>query len=240
MKTVFITGAARRIGRGIALKFAEKGWNVIVNYNTSKEKAIETAEEIKKLGARFELIYADVRDEKQVARAFKLAYDKMGVPDVLINNAGIYPEKRELTDIDIDFWDNVININLRGELLCAREFTKYAQDGAKIINFASLGAYEIWKQRMPYNVSKAGVIQLTKALARELAPKISVNSVSPGSIFIPDEVSPQDGAIKEDRIPMKRYGSIDDVFDAVYFFATCSPYITGQNLNIDGGFHLSN
>jgi NAD(P)-dependent dehydrogenase (short-subunit alcohol dehydrogenase family) len=237
MKTVFITGAARRIGRGLALRFAEKGWNVALNYNNSKQQALQTRDEIKSKGVECKLYKADIRDENQVISAIKNAFNEFNI-DVLVNNAGLYLSQKKLIDTELDHWDDLLNTNTRGTMICSREFAKYAKKGSRIINFASIGAFEIWKQRIAYNVSEAGVIQLTKAIAKDLAPNISVNSVSPGSIWIPEETEEQDLAIDKERIPMKRYGEIDDIFDAVYFFSTCSSFITGQNINIDGGYHL--
>lgn len=238
MKTVLITGAARRLGRGLALNFAKVNWNIAIIYNSSDERALSTKNELIELGIKAEIYKADVRDSNQVRQAMEAAFSDFNKIDVLVNNSGIYPEPTSLENINDELWDNVINTNLRGEFYTAREFSKYAQSGSKIINIASLGAFEIWKQRLPYNVSKAAIIQLTKALARELAPKISVNSVSPGSIYMPDDPAKQDLAIDITKFPMQRYGLIEDVFDAVRFFAECSSFITGQNLNIDGGYHL--
>jgi NAD(P)-dependent dehydrogenase (short-subunit alcohol dehydrogenase family) len=237
-KTVFITGAARRIGKGLALRFAEKGWNIALNYNSSENEANITANKIKEFGVECKLYQADITKEGQVISAIKRAFDDYGKIDVLINNAGVYPPKKSLLETDLELWDKMLNTNTRGTMLCSREFSRFANEGARIINFASLGAYEVWKQRLAYNVSEAGVAHLTRALAKELAPKISVNSISPGSILIPEEKEEHDLAIDNEKIPMGRFGKIDDIFDAVYFFATCSPYITGQNLNIDGGYHL--
>jgi NAD(P)-dependent dehydrogenase (short-subunit alcohol dehydrogenase family) len=110
--------------------------------------------------------------------------------------------------------------------------------GGRIVNIASLGAFQIWKDRIPYNVSKAAVVQLTKALARSLAPDIMVNAVAPGAIAIPDEPA-AGGMIAPSRIPMGRHGSTDDIFNAVYFFADTATYITGQTLIVDGGLNIA-
>lgn len=240
MKSILITGGARRIGKSLAINFIDKGWNVAFTYNESSEQARETLNLIRKKNVLAKSYKLNVTETESIEKVFTQIFDDFGSIDVLVNNAGIYPDKKSLDQIDEVFWQEVIDTNLRSELFCSKEFAKRANEGARIINFASLGAFEIWKQRLPYNVSKAGVIQLTKALALELAPNISVNSVSPGSILIPDELSHQDLAINIKNIPMQRYGNIQDIFDAVYFFATCSSYITGQNINIDGGYHLSN
>lgn len=240
MATILITGSGRRIGRALAIKFAEKKYDVIVHYNNSKEKAFDTVKEIQLLGCKAVAVKADVRNESEIISAFEQGMDKLGMPEILVNNAGIFPEAKPLQDISLGLWDDTMNTNLRSEFLFAKIFAKYAGKGSKIINIASLGGIEIWKNRIPYNVSKSAVIQLTKALARELAPDISVNCINPGAILIEDDISKTDTTLIDiNKIPMKRFGSVQDIFDAVYFFATASSYITGQVLTVDGGYHLS-
>ncbi|PKL86806.1 MAG: short-chain dehydrogenase [Ignavibacteriae bacterium HGW-Ignavibacteriae-1] len=236
--TVIITGGARRIGRGLAIQFANSGWNVGIIYNKSAEQATETVHLIQKTGVKAFSIQADVSQHDEIQNAIAEMKNHFGDVQVLVNNAAIYPERQSLSELTIDSWELVMNTNLRSILSSSQKFAEIAQSGARIINIASLGAFRIWKQRIPYNVSKAGVIQLTKALALELAPDISVNSVSPGTIEIKDEAADAGALISVDKIPMKRYGNVNDVFDAVYFFANCSSFITGQNLSIDGGFSL--
>jgi NAD(P)-dependent dehydrogenase (short-subunit alcohol dehydrogenase family) len=237
-KTVIITGGARRIGKGLAIQFANSGWNVGIIYNKSAESAKETIQLIEQTGVRAFAIQADVSDHNDIQNAIVKMVEHFGEVGVLVNNAAIYPESQSLNDLTIDSWEQVMNTNLRSILSASQKFAEFAKNGSRIINIASLGAFKIWKQRIPYNVSKAGVIQLTKALALELAPNLSVNSVSPGTIEIKDEVADAGALIPMDRIPMKRYGNVNDVFDAVYFFANCSSFITGQNISIDGGFSL--
>jgi NAD(P)-dependent dehydrogenase (short-subunit alcohol dehydrogenase family) len=238
MAIAFITGSGRRIGKGLAIEFARKGWDVLIHYNNSADTAQKTFNEIKNMGAKAAMFQADVRDLSAMKNGFDQAVSEIGHPDVLVNNAAIYPSANNLQDTDESLWDDVMDINLKSYFQISKMFSENAEKGSRIINIASLGAFQIWKGRIPYNVSKAGVIQLTKALARDLAPKISVNSVSPGSIEIENEPAEGGLALKAENIPMNRYGKICDVFDAVYFFATASLYITGQNLNVDGGYHL--
>lgn len=238
MATVFITGSGKRIGSGLAIEFAKKGWDVIIHYNHSYESAQKTADEIRKIGTKVTSFKADVRHYAAMEEGFGYAVKLLGYPKVLVNNAAIYPKPMDLQNTELSLWDDVLDINLKSYFQTAKIFSKNAEKDSRIINIASLGAFEIWKGRIPYNVSKAGVIQLTKALARDLAPNISVNSVSPGSIYIEHESSTEELALRIESIPMKRYGNIYDVFDAVYFFATASSYITGQNINVDGGHHL--
>ncbi len=239
MSAVFITGSGSRIGRGLALEFAKKGWNVIVHYNTSKKKAEETVREIVAPDRKAIAVQADLANVGEIDRAWDEAVEKLGAPDVLVNNAGIFPEKRPLKDVDVDFWDNTMNVNLRSMYYLSRKFSMAAGENARIVNIGSLGGLEIWKERIPYNVSKAGVIQLTQALARELAPDIAVNCVAPGSIYLPDDRSPNEKFMAPTgKIPMGRWGNVTDIFEAVYFFSTASKYITGQILSVDGGYHI--
>ena len=240
MATVLITGSGRRLGKGLAIKFAEKSWNVIVHYNNSEKEAKRTVNDIIAIGCKAVAIKADVKSETEIINAINQGIDKLGIPDVLVNNAGVFPKKKSLQDISLDFWDNTLNTNLRGEFLFAKAFSKYAKKGSKIINIASLGGLEIWNKRIPYNVSKSAVIQLTKALARELAPDIAVNCINPGAILIEDDISKTNtNLIDVNKIPMKRYGSVQDIFEATYFFATATTYITGQVLTVDGGYHFA-
>lgn len=247
-KSVLITGSARRLGRFFAVEFAKKGWNIIIHHHSSEERAKDTLAEILNLGVNACVISADLIDEKQIVELVDRSFDFMGSIDVLVNNAGIYPSAYSLEDTETKIWDDTHSVNLRAQFLITREFVKNSkknilekdQSVKHIVNIASLGAIETWKKRTSYNVSKSGVIQLTKSLALELAPNFCVNSVCPGAIVQPHDYAPQDeGLISVSRIPMQRHGEPGDVFDAVYFFSSCSPYITGQSITVDGGYHLS-
>lgn len=240
MPLVLITGSGRRIGKGLAFEFARNGWDILIHFNSSKESVEEAKHYISKnFGVKVYSLSCDLSQIQHSMQEFECFFEEVGVPNVLVNNAAIFPEKRSLEELDERIWDRTLTINLKAYLFVSKIFSKYAKDGARIINIGSLGGIETWKGRIPYNISKAGVIQLTKSLAKELAPKISVNCVNPGSIFIPYEPNNIDAPIVPiERIPMQRYGTILDVFDAVYFFATCSQFITGQILNVDGGYHL--
>lgn len=237
MKTILITGSGKRLGRNLAELFSKKGYKIIIHFHQSENGAKDLYKQITDNGGEAFMIKADLTNAKNIKKMFSDLKDKVGNIDILINNAAILPDKMALDSIDEIFWDSVMNINLRAAMLCSREFVKNAQEGARIINIASLGGQEVWDKRISYNVSKAGLLHLNKALARELAPKISVNSVSPGTVYMPEESS-DDLILSADKIPMQRYGSAVDIFEAVYFFAECTRYITGQNLNVDGGYHL--
>ncbi|MCX7879834.1 MAG: SDR family oxidoreductase [Ignavibacteria bacterium] len=240
MPLILITGSGRRIGKGLAIEFARKGWDVIFHYNKTQQGVEDARKFIEKnFTSKTYQFSLDLRQIQDISKTFEKAFKEFGVPDVLVNNAGIFPDKKEVGEIDEQLWDETLAINLKSYFFVSKIFSEYAKIGARIINIGSLGGIETWKGRVPYNISKAGVIQLTKSLAKELAPKIAVNCVSPGTILIPDEPNQIDSPlIPLTRIPMQRYGTIFDVFDAVYFFATCSNFITGQVIFVDGGYHL--
>ncbi|MEN6294513.1 MAG: SDR family oxidoreductase [Chloroherpetonaceae bacterium] len=234
MQTVLITGSAKRLGRGLAIEFAKKGWDIILHYNHSQNEAEETAEQIKKYGVRVFPIQFDLVNYKSIEDGFEKIKSEFQFPNVLINNAGVFPPMTTLQELTEDAWNSIMSVNLNAHLFTAKFFTKYAEENSRIINIASVGGLEVWKHRIPYNVSKAGVIKLTRVLAKELAPKFSVNSISPGTITF-DEDPVNDSA---EKYPMKRFATLQDIFDAVYFFATATNYITGQNLCVEGGFTL--
>ncbi|HOV93187.1 MAG TPA: SDR family oxidoreductase [Candidatus Kapabacteria bacterium] len=234
MQTVIITGSAKRLGRGLAIEFAKKGWNIILHYNSSQDEAIATAEQIRAFGVKVFPIQFDLSNYQAIEEGFEKIKAEFSFPNVLINNAGIFPPLTTLQDITPESWDSIMKVNLNAHLYTSKFFTKYAADNSRIINIASVGGLEVWKHRIPYNVSKAGVIKLTKVLAKELAPRFSVNSISPGTItFEEDPVN--DSA---EKYPMKRFATVQDIFEAIYFFATATNYITGQNICVDGGFTL--
>jgi len=240
MPLTFITGGGKRLGRGLAVEFAKKLWDVAIVYNSSQKEALQTFEELKTFGTKISLLKADVTNKKEIEDAFKKVTMEIGVPDVLINNAGVFPPLLKLDEITEDIWAQTLNINTNGAFITSQAFARIALKGARIVNIASLGGLEVWKHRIPYNVSKAALIQLTKALARELAPNISVNCVNPGTVLMPDELESHDTTLFElEKIPMQRYATVSDIFDAVWFFSTCSHYITGQMITVDGGYHLA-
>lgn len=236
---VFITGSGKRLGKSLALNFAKKGWDVVIHYFESEESARKTQEEIINMGRKAYLVRADLRSYSQIELAFTNTVNEFGIPKVLINNAGVFPKAKKIFETTKNDWEDTINLNLSAEFFTSKIFVEFARKNSKIVNISSLGAFEIWKNRIPYNVSKSAIIQLTKALARELAPIISVNTVCPGAIYFENEPSENDKAmLKANKIPMKRYATPEEIFEAVYFFSTCSNYITGQFLCVDGGASL--
>lgn len=235
MPWVFITGAARRLGRALAEGFARRGWDVMLHYWSSASEARALEEELRRRGVRTFSVRADLRYREHIRRALTQASEAHGPPDVLINNAGVFPPPHPLAELSPTVWEETIGVNLTACLYTSQAFAEVQPAHGRIINIASLGGLRTWRHRTAYNVSKAALLQLTRNLALELAPRITVNAVCPGLLLLePEEVPP----VERERIPAGRYGTAQDVFEAVYFFATATPYITGQWLVVDGGFHL--
>ena len=231
-QVALVTGAAKRIGRSIALRLAREGADVIINYATSRTEAEELAGEIQSFGRRAVALQADVSSRADVQRIFAAIDNEFGRLDILVNNAGMFFAAKfdELTD---EQWDRIMNANLKSQFLCAQAAAPLMKrhGRGRIINLSSLGGILPWPAHTHYCVSKAGSIMLTKCLARAFAPKILVNSVAPGTIQFADEPPDQD-YIK--RVPLHRTGTGDDIADAVMYFAT-SDFVTGQVLAVDGG-----
>lgn len=235
-----VTGSGRRLGRRIAIALAEHGFDVVINYNRSKVDALKTIKDIKKKGRRSIAIRADVTKSIQVQRFIKETIKQFGKIDVLVNNAAIFPSASEVPNVRESLWDAVMDANLKSSFLCAQEVAAHMikQKSGRIINIASLGAFQAWPKHIPYCVSKAGVVMLTKTLAKALAPHITVNAVAPGTIIIPNEETSDIIHPSIEKIPLRKYGMPSDITNMIVFLSTTSNYITGQVIRVDGGATL--
>ncbi|WP_416387371.1 3-oxoacyl-[acyl-carrier-protein] reductase [Caminicella sporogenes] len=239
-KTAIVTGGSRGIGKAIALKLAEKGADIVVNYTSNFEKAQEVVEKIKSMGRKAIAIKADVSNPDDVANLVKEVSKNFESIDILVNNAGITRDGLLIRMKDED-WDKVININLKGTYLCTKLVGKkmMKQRSGKIINVASVVGIIGNAGQANYSASKAGVIGFTKSAAKELAARgITVNAVAPG--FIETEMTdklPADVIENyKKNIPIARFGKPEDVANVVAFLASeKANYITGQVINVDGG-----
>jgi NAD(P)-dependent dehydrogenase (short-subunit alcohol dehydrogenase family) len=231
-QVALVTGAAKRIGRSIALRLAADGADVVINYMASQTEAEALVCEIESTGRRALAVQGDVAQRKDVENIFATIEVKFGRLDILVNNAGMFfaAKFEELTE---EQWDHILNTNLKSQFLCAQAAAPMMkrQGRGHIINISSLGGLLAWPAYTHYCVSKAGVIMLTRCLARALGPEILVNSVAPGTIQFPGE-TPDEDYIQ--RVPLHRVGTGDDIAGAVAYFAT-SDFVTGQILAVDGG-----
>jgi NAD(P)-dependent dehydrogenase (short-subunit alcohol dehydrogenase family) len=235
-KTALITGAARRIGRVLALSLAGAGANVAITYRESSSHAAQTLRELQELGVEATAVQADVRDPGSITAAVEAAAARFGRLDLLVNNAGRF-ETAALEEISLAQWDAMFETNTRGPFLVAQAAFPYLKAAqGRIINIGSLGGMHAWATHAHYCTSKAALHMLTLTMAKAFAPAISVNCVAPGMI-VNGEVTEGYEHFAE-KTPMRRNGKAEDVAAAVLFFATGPHFITGQILAVDGGLGL--
>ncbi len=241
-QVALVTGGAQGIGRAIALRLAGAGADVVVS-DVNLERAEETAKEVSGLGVRSLAVKFDVAQASDVAQAMKKIVDDMGRLDILVNNAGITKDGLLMRMKDDD-WDAVININLKGTFLCTKEAVKVMakQRSGRIVSIASVVAFMGNPGQCNYAASKAGIVGLTKTVAREYAGRnITVNAVAPGFIqtAMTDVLSEKVKEEMQAAIPLGRFGTADDVADAVLFFVSPGAgYITGQVIHVNGGMYM--
>jgi NAD(P)-dependent dehydrogenase (short-subunit alcohol dehydrogenase family) len=229
-KVVLVTGGARRIGRGIALRLASEGARVAIHYHRSEEDARRTAAECG--GAA--LFRANLESVADIDRMFGEVGEKLGRLDGLVNNAARFTRFDPLKISEKD-WDFIHSVNLKAVFFCCRNGAQLMKKGGggRIVNISSLGGIRPWAEHVHYCASKAGAIMLTRALAKALAPEITVNSVAPG--VIPFDDIDERGKRMIEATPAKRGGTPAEIADAVVFFLKASNFVTGQILAVDGG-----
>ncbi len=241
-KVVVVTGGARGIGKAIAEKFAAKGADLVIA-DVSRESAEETAAELSRSGIRTKAVTLDVSKSSEVTKVFDEVAKDLGRIDVLVNNAGITRDGLLLRMKEED-WDLVLSINLKGVFLCTKEAVKVMvkQRHGRIVNIASVVAFMGNPGQANYSASKAGIIGLTKTTAREYANRgITANAVAPGfiSTAMTDALSENIRQEMLKSIPLGRFGSVEDVANAVVFFAVpANGYITGQVIHVNGGMYM--
>lgn len=232
-KVVLVTGAAKRIGRGIALRLAREGARVAIHYQRSEAEAQRTAEEAG--GAA--LFRANLEKVDEIGRMFDEVGARFGRLDGLVNNAARFTRFDPL-DITEKDWDFIHSVNLKATFFCCQGGARLMKKngGGRIVNISSLGGLRPWAEHAHYCASKAGVIMLTKALAKAWAPEITVNSVAPG--VIPFEDIDERGKQMIAATPALRGGTPDEIANAAVYFLRASNFITGQTLAVDGGLSL--
>jgi pteridine reductase len=239
-KTALVTGAAKRVGRCIALSLARAGADVIVHYNRSEDDARQTASMIQDMGRRAELIRADLASPDQIEAMFaqltEFFPDTPQPLDLLVNNASVY-HRTPLDTLTADQWDREMAVNARAPALCIKHAIKLMHPGAVIVNITDISAEDPRAALPAYCASKAALLALTKSAAKALAPDIRVNAVAPGAILWENEISEAQKQRVLDQIPMKRTGRPEDISAAVIFLCQ-NEYITAQTIRVDGGWYL--
>ena len=252
-QSALVTGANSGIGKGIALCLGAEGANVVVNYVTKPETALEVVDEIKAAGGNAIALQADVSNEAQVQAMFQDMYKAFGTIDILVNNAGLQKDS-PFQDMTLADWQLVLNINLTGQFLCAREAVReflrrgivpeVSKAAGKIICVSSVHEVIPWGGHVNYATSKGGIMMLMKSMAQELAPKkIRVNSIGPGAIQTPINRAAWETPEALDKLltltPYGRIGQTEDIGQLAAWLASDeSDYITGTTVFMDGGMTL--
>jgi pteridine reductase len=237
-KIALVTGAAKRVGKAIAIQLARCGADIALHYNQSSEAAHATAAEISSIGRRVELFQADLAQPAQIEQMFQAIAKTFSRLDVLVNNAAIY-HRTPLDSLSAGLWDAEFAVNARAPALCISQAIALMPAGGVIVNITDVSADRPRAGWPAYCASKAALLALTKSAARALAGRnIRVNSVAPGLVDWPADASEADKSKLLAGVPMRRSGDPHDIAQAVAFLIR-SDYITGQNLRVDGGWDMA-
>ena len=237
-KVALVTGAAKRLGRSIALALAERGAELVIHYRDSEREAQELLALLKRAGGKPVAVRGDVSVAADVDRIVETAMQAFGRIEILVNNAAIF-YRTPFEKVTEEDWDRFLDVNLKGPFLLCRRIggIMLRQGQGKIISLADLAGLKVWAEYIPYSVSKAGLIALTQGLAKALAPAVQVNAVAPGAVLLPEGTTPEERERAIRRIPLDRLGTPEDIARAVVYLIR-NDFITGEVLRLDGGQHL--
>ncbi len=233
-KVVLVTGGGKRVGRGIALRLAAEGARVAIHYNSSEAEALQTAAECAFEGQPAPIFRAELQSVAAISRMFDEIGERCGRLDGLVNNAARFTRFDPLDITEAD-WDFIHSVNLKAVFFCCQNAARLMRKsgGGRIVNISSLGGIRPWAEHAHYCASKAGVIMLTRSLAKAFAPDITVNSVAPGVIPFGDLDARAASMVR--NTPAARAGTAAEIADAVVYFLRASSFVTGQILAVDGG-----
>jgi pteridine reductase len=235
-RVALVTGAGRRVGQAIAIELGRRGMHVAVHYHGSREGADGTVAAVSAHGARAAAIPADLMRPESAPELVRRTIETFGAIDVLVNSAAIML-RTPLDEVTPATWDEIFALNLRAPFFLAREAAARMPPGSAIVNIADLAAFEAWPAYVPHGISKAGVVHLTKSLARVLAPKVRVNAVAPGVVLLPEGCDESSAERLRSTTPLQRHGEPGDVARAVAYLLEAD-FVTGEVLLVDGGRHV--
>jgi pteridine reductase len=233
-RVALVTGGARRVGRAISVALAGEGASVVVNYNESGAAADQVVAHIEGAGRRAIAVRADVATEEGVRELIERTRDQFGRLDILVNSAALF-ERTPFEEIGREDWRRVLAVNLEGPFFLSQAAAPLLREGGgSIINICDLSAIQAWPAFAHHAVSKAGLLHLTRVLARALAPDVRANAIIPGTVLPPDDFDGEDYAGGTDRRVVRREGRPEDVAEAVLYLSRAG-YVTGETIVVDGG-----
>lgn len=239
-RVALVTGSARRVGRTIAAALASRGCHLVLHFRTAAEDARTLAAEAGRQGVKAIPVQADLADPQAAGALVRAAEEAFGRLDILVNNAAVFAHT-PLGEVTAGAWDAVFAVNLRAPFLLAQAAAPLMArgGGGRIVNLADVSAERPWPDYIPYCTTKAGVVAITRGLAKALAPDILVNAIAPGTVLWPEGYPDEAKERELRRTPLKRTGTPEDVARAVLFLLQEADFVTGQVLNLDGGRSLT-
>ena len=236
-KVALVTGGGRRVGRALAEALAGRGAIVAVHYNGSAMGAREVVRGITARGGKAVAYQADLTNADATAPLVDRVTKELGGLDVLVNSAAVMV-RTPFGETDAESWDAMFALNLRAPFLLSQDAAPFLRKArGAIVNIADLAAFETWPGYIPHGITKGGVVQMTRALARVMAPEVRVNAIAPGTVLLPDDWTEADAARLDQTTPLRRQGSPADVVQALLYLLDAD-YVTGETIIVDGGRHI--
>lgn len=236
-RVALVTGAGHRVGRAIAVALGARGMRVAVHYNATADGARETLRQVESLGGSGSIVSADLTRADSAEALVSAVTATFGALDILVNSAAVMV-RTPFGAITAQQWDDIMALNLRAPFLLAQAAAPHLRKArGVIVNIADLAAFETWPGYLPHGISKSGVVHMTRALARVLAPEVRVAGVAPGTVLLPEHWDPAAAEHLRQTTPLDRAGSPDDVTRTVLFILD-SDYLTGETIIVDGGRHV--
>jgi pteridine reductase len=238
-RVALVTGAGRRLGRAMARALADRGMTVAIHFKASAEGAGELQDEIRRAGGQAACFSADLTDAEAARNLPRQVVERLGKLDVLVNSAAVMHRLR-FDETTPEQWDAVLDLNLRSVFFCTQGAAPALRAArGKVVNLADLSGIQPWPGFAAHSISKAGVIMLTKVMARSLAPEVTVNAIAPGAVLVPEDYDDEERERLARSTPLRRLGSPSDAVSALLYLLEGGDFVTGEVLVVDGGRHLT-
>jgi pteridine reductase len=238
-RVALVTGAGRRLGRAMASALAERGMVIAIHHHASSAGARELRDEVVKAGGRAACFGADLTDPKAARNLPERVVKELGGLDVLVNSAAVMHRLR-FDETTPEQWDAIFDLNLRSVFFCTQGAAPALRAArGKVVNLADLSGIQPWPGFAAHSISKAGVIMLTRVMARSLAPEVTVNAIAPGAVLVPEEYDAEERERLARSTPLRRLGSPSDAVSALLYLLEGGDFVTGEVLVVDGGRHLT-